>query len=85
MNLGESKMVAQNSRDRLLEICQEQAARFGHSIEMMKKGAMGTSGMREGRIVDTTQETIDEYLILKADLEATIARIENDDALDDHR
>lgn len=41
---------------------------------------MTTGGMRGGQIVDTTQETIEEYAVLKANLEATIAKVEADNA-----
>jgi hypothetical protein len=47
----------------------ELVARWRHAIEKMKSGQMATSGIRDGRIVDTTQETI-------ADFDAFIAEIE---------
>lgn len=56
------------------------SGRFGHAIDLMQKGRMTTGGMRGGQIVDTTQETIEEYAVLKANLEATIAKVEADNA-----
>lgn len=42
----------------------------------MEKGSMRTHEVRDGRIVDTTEETILVQRKLIADLESTISKIE---------
>ena len=65
-----------DAKERIIEICRDYIAQFSKSIELMRAGRMGTSGWRNERMVDTTQETISEQLALIAKLEDTIAEIE---------
>jgi hypothetical protein len=42
----------------------------------MEAGKMATSGTRGGWMVDTTQDTIAEFKVFIAEMEASVARIE---------
>jgi hypothetical protein len=53
----------------------ELIARWKHAISLMKAGKMGTNGTRDGRVVDTTQETISDFETYIAGLEAIDAGI----------
>jgi len=71
---------SQNGRKRILSICRQKVAEMEQSVRLMKGGKMGTSGLKNGRIVSTTQETIIQHEEWIAALRATIARIEAMDA-----
>lgn len=68
--------MTQNSQDRIVQICREYISQWQNSIGLMEKGSMRTHEVRDGRIVDTTEETILVQRKLIADLESTISKIE---------
>ena len=40
--------------------CKEEQAAYGRQLELMRAGTMRTSESRDGRMVDTTKESINE-------------------------
>ncbi len=55
-------------------------AQWTASVEMLRAGRLGTSAMRDGRLTDTTEETIDTQLAYIAELKDVIAEIEGPNA-----
>jgi hypothetical protein len=69
--------MSQGNRTELYRSYIEQ---WATSIELMRAGKLGTSAMRDGRLTDTTQETIATQLAYIAELKDVIALIERSHA-----
>jgi hypothetical protein len=66
--------MAAKSVDGVLKWALEQKALWQRSIDLLQKGKMGTSGIRHGRIVDTTADTLAEQIERLANLNMFIER-----------
>ncbi|MGH7555061.1 MAG: hypothetical protein ACREMQ_18835 [Longimicrobiales bacterium] len=61
---------------RTLKIVHDHVARLQKEIELMRAGAIGTHELRTGRIVDTTDDSIEKRLVWIGGMEKTISKIE---------
>ncbi len=60
--------------DPMFSWAMEQRKIWRNAIRLMKEGKMGTSGVRRGRIVDTTAETLSDYSKLVTELEKFLTK-----------
>lgn len=66
--------------NRLIKIGQDHIKQWRSAIKAMKAGKFSTHAARNGRIVDTTQETIHQYSVYISDMEEAIKRMRLRDA-----
>lgn len=60
-------------KNRVIEWARKQVANWEKSIELMEKGYMSTGEIRDGKGIDTTNETIEDRKRRTAELKALIS------------
>lgn len=64
----------------VLKVLHEQVSLWNVVISLMESGKVGTHEVRDGRTVDTTEETIADRKLRVLEFEKLIAKIEKHDA-----